>query len=230
LPETPSVAENNTRLPRAASPVGEDEPAPGAMSSTSLVPPGVPSVAQSSWPAVPSVAEKNIRPPTAVAASGVHPRIPGRMSLTRLVPAAVPSERHSSRPLVPSSAKKSARLPTEVRSWRRGGHCTGAISLTRIGTPPLTSLAQSSAPEAALSARKRTACPTTTNSTGCESGLLEAFWLMSSNSACAQAPMPITSVEERTRARSARGRRFHIEHLLRRANPGGVDPASGAGL
>src|SRR5262245_16634042 len=79
------------------------------MSLTSIVPPSLPSLVQSSAPFVPSSARKKRVPSTSAEVRTLDDREPGRMSLTITVPALVPSVFQSSLPCVPSLApKKSA--------------------------------------------------------------------------------------------------------------------------
>jgi hypothetical protein len=83
----------------------------GSMLVTSVVPPGVPSVRQSSMPVAASSAENRIEPRWTKKPDGDEPFAPAMMSLTSVVPAAVPSLRHSSVPAWLSSAVKSTKLP-----------------------------------------------------------------------------------------------------------------------
>ncbi len=75
------------------------------MSLTRTVPPGVPSLDQSSLP-FPDVAEKKSRPWKMTSSCGLELLEPVRMSLTHQVPSAVPSDRQSSVPVTPSVAAK----------------------------------------------------------------------------------------------------------------------------
>src|SRR6266487_2262416 len=116
-PWTPSSAEKYKALLNTVKPDGEElkgpgipptRPMPGAMSITSRVPPGVPSVFHSSRPLPPSSAEKYKALLNTVKPLGeeLAPELVELMSFTCTVPPGVPSLFHSSVPLMPSSAEK----------------------------------------------------------------------------------------------------------------------------
>ena len=87
---------------------GEDEPLPGRISLSWLVPVSVPSLNHNSRPEA-EVAAKSTRLPRAARLPGAPDETPVRMSLTSEVPASVPSLRHSSWPVAPSFAAKRRR-------------------------------------------------------------------------------------------------------------------------
>src|SRR5436190_18637064 len=87
------------------------------MSASWMVPPGVPSVRQSSPPDA-DRAWKKTYPLAATNPFGRDPLAPDQMSLTRMVPAAVPSDFHSSAPSdVAYPPWKYNMSPTTVSSW-----------------------------------------------------------------------------------------------------------------
>ena len=83
------------------------------ISDTIAVPPGVPSVFQSSEPLTPSSAAKNRVPFNPVKERGNEPSAPARMSATSTVPGPDPSLFQSSSPLTPSSATKNRVFPRQ---------------------------------------------------------------------------------------------------------------------
>src|SRR5262249_19792556 len=132
---------------------GDDEPAPGSMSATIVVPAAVPSLLHSSRPCTPSSALKN-RFPLMLIRSGEDPSLPGRMSLTIVVPAAEPSLFQSSPPWIPSFAAKYSVPLTFVRyegslsplPGYGGGKGSGWMFLTRTVPASVPLLFHSSCP------------------------------------------------------------------------------------
>jgi len=89
---------------------------PGHRSATSVVPPAVPSLRQSSDPCTPSSAENSTKPPRRTTSNGAPLSLPGQMSFTTNVPALVPSLRQSSLPRRGLSAVNTTTPPSSV-SW-----------------------------------------------------------------------------------------------------------------
>src|SRR5262245_50880060 len=121
------------------------------MSSTRVVPAGVPSVAHSSEPVDPSFAVKKTRLPTTVRLLGDEPVVRlGLISLTRNVPAAVPSLRHSSKLLADAGPSVAEKYATPLRATILGNCIAlvgpGRMSLTMTVPAAVPSVRHSSWP------------------------------------------------------------------------------------
>ena len=83
--------------------LGDELPGPGSMSTSRVVPAGVPSVVHSSRPVAGCTADSSVIPAKSVIGAGNDEGAPGLMSASKDVPAGVPSLIQSSAPLTPSS-------------------------------------------------------------------------------------------------------------------------------